>query len=140
MLEEAVRELPDLLRRDVLERREEVAFSPVILVTGTKLLVKRASRIDGLRDLKGKTVVVTAGTTNAAAVEALAERQRLGIVRDPDAKAAAAELYAKTSAVSKRRYAPRSGTMYVTGRKRGPKPLPGPVFEPSTRPSNAEQK
>ena len=61
------------------ERREEVAFSSVIFVTGTKLLVKRASRIDGLRDLKGKTVVVTAGTTNAAAVEALAERQRLGI-------------------------------------------------------------
>jgi glutamate/aspartate transport system substrate-binding protein len=61
------------------ERREQVAFSPVIFVTGTELLVKRASRINGLRDLKRKTVVVTAGTTNAAAVEALAEKQRLGI-------------------------------------------------------------
>jgi glutamate/aspartate transport system substrate-binding protein len=61
------------------ERREKVSFSPVIFVTGTKLLVKRASPVNSLRDLRRKTVVVTAGTTNAAAVEALSEKQRLGI-------------------------------------------------------------
>ena len=68
------------------ERRLQVAFSPVIFVTGTKLLVKRASSVDNLRDLKHKTVVVTAGTTNAAVVEALAERHRLDInfVVSPD--------------------------------------------------------
>jgi glutamate/aspartate transport system substrate-binding protein len=61
------------------ERQEQVAFSPVIFVTGTKLLVKRASPVSSLRDLRRKTVVVTRGTTNAAAVEALSEKQRLGI-------------------------------------------------------------
>ena len=61
------------------ERREKVSFSPVIFVTGTKLLVKRDSPVNSLRDLRRKTIVVTAGTTNAAAVEALSEKQRLGI-------------------------------------------------------------
>jgi glutamate/aspartate transport system substrate-binding protein len=62
-----------------LERQEQVAFSPVIFVTGTKLLVKRDSPVTNLRDLRSKTVVVTRDTTNAAAVEALSEKQRLGI-------------------------------------------------------------
>ena len=61
------------------ERWEKVSFSPVIFVTGTKLLVKRDSPVNSLRDLRRKTIVVTAGTTNAAAVEALSEKQRLGI-------------------------------------------------------------
>jgi ABC-type amino acid transport substrate-binding protein len=62
-----------------LERRKQVAFSPHIFVTGTKLLVGRDSPYKSLRDLKGKTVVATAGTTNAAAVQALSEKQKLGI-------------------------------------------------------------
>jgi glutamate/aspartate transport system substrate-binding protein len=62
-----------------LERRNQVAFSPAIFVTGTKLLVKKDGPVKLLRDLRGKTVAVTAGTTNAAAVQALAQRQRLGI-------------------------------------------------------------
>src|SRR6185436_12062421 len=45
-----------------LERQKQVAFSPVIFVAGTKLLVKRGSPIRSYRDLTGKTVVVTAGT------------------------------------------------------------------------------
>lgn len=61
-----------------VERRKLVAFSPTIFVTGTKLLVPRDSSIRTLRDLKGKTVAVTRGTTNAAAVRSLSEKQRLG--------------------------------------------------------------
>jgi glutamate/aspartate transport system substrate-binding protein len=61
------------------ERKKLVAFSPVFFVSGTKLLVKRASPIASYRDLRGKIVVVTAGTTNEAAVKALSDKQKLGI-------------------------------------------------------------
>ena len=36
------------------ERQKEVAFSPIIFVAGTKLLVKRGSPIQSFRDLNGK--------------------------------------------------------------------------------------
>jgi len=57
-----------------LERRREVAFSPVIFVAGTKLLVRRGSPIRSYRDLGGKVVVVTAGTTNENAMRETARR------------------------------------------------------------------
>jgi glutamate/aspartate transport system substrate-binding protein len=60
-------------------RKKEVAFSPIFFVAGTKLLVARNSGIESYRDLRGKTVVVTAGTTNEAAVRAISEKQGLGI-------------------------------------------------------------
>jgi glutamate/aspartate transport system substrate-binding protein len=66
-----------------LERQKEVAFSPIFFVSGTKLLVRRESRIGSLRDLAGKRVAVTTGTTNAAAIRALAEKQKLDITLVP---------------------------------------------------------
>jgi len=60
-------------------RQKEVAFSPVIFVAGTKLLVRRDSGISGLRDLRGKTVVVTAGTTNETAIRTLNDKQKLNL-------------------------------------------------------------
>jgi glutamate/aspartate transport system substrate-binding protein len=60
-----------------VERRKLVAFSPVIFVSGTKLLVKKGSPIRSFRDLGGRKVVVTAGTTNEAAMRELARRFRL---------------------------------------------------------------
>jgi glutamate/aspartate transport system substrate-binding protein len=60
-----------------LERRAQVAFSPVIFVAGTKLLVKRGSPIRSYRDLGGKTVVVTAGTTNEGAMKEIARRFKI---------------------------------------------------------------
>jgi glutamate/aspartate transport system substrate-binding protein len=62
-----------------VERRKEVAFSPIIFVAGTKLMVRRDSPIRGYRDLAGRTVVVTAGTTNEAVVRGLDERNHLGL-------------------------------------------------------------
>jgi len=56
------------------ERQKEVAFSPIMFVAGTKLLVKRESPIQSFRDLNGKSVVVTAGTTNEQAMRRLAEQ------------------------------------------------------------------
>ena len=61
------------------ERKKQVAFSPVFFVAGTRLLVPRASGIASYRDLRDKTVVVTAGTTNEAAVRAISDKQNLGI-------------------------------------------------------------
>ena len=61
------------------ERRKVVAFSPTIFVTGTKLLVRRGSGIRSLRDLEGKTIVLTRGTVHEAAIPKLAARQKLAI-------------------------------------------------------------
>jgi glutamate/aspartate transport system substrate-binding protein len=60
-----------------LERQKQVAFSPVIFVAGTKLLVKRGSPIRSYRDLRGKTVVATAGTTNAQAMQEIQRRFKI---------------------------------------------------------------
>src|SRR5262249_60429043 len=53
--------------------------TPIIYVGGTKLLVKRTSGIGSYRDLGGKTLVVTSGTTNEAAMKQLNDKYRLGI-------------------------------------------------------------
>jgi glutamate/aspartate transport system substrate-binding protein len=62
-----------------IERQKSVAFSPVIFVAGTKLLVKRDSGIGSYRDLMGKTLVVTSGTTNEAAMHLLNDKYKLSI-------------------------------------------------------------
>jgi len=62
-----------------LQRQKQVAFSPVFFVAGTKLMVPKTSGVSSYRDLAGKTVVVTAGTTNEAALRALSDKQKLGI-------------------------------------------------------------
>jgi ABC-type amino acid transport substrate-binding protein len=61
------------------ERRKIVAFSPTTFVTGTKILVRRGSGIRSLRDLDGKTIVLTRGTVHETAVPRLAERQKLAV-------------------------------------------------------------
>lgn len=61
------------------ERRKEVAFSPLIFVAGTKLMVKRNSPIDQGQDLRGKTVAVTKGTTNEEAIRAMDAKYSLGL-------------------------------------------------------------
>jgi len=61
------------------ERRRIVAFSPTTFVTGTKLLVRRGSGIRSLRDLDGKTIVLTRGTVHETAVPRLVARQKLTV-------------------------------------------------------------
>jgi glutamate/aspartate transport system substrate-binding protein len=61
------------------ERRKMVAFSPTMFVTGTKLLVRRGSGIRSLRDLDGKTIVLTRGTVHETAIPKLVERQKLAV-------------------------------------------------------------
>jgi len=69
-----------------VQRQKDVAFSPTFFVAGTKLMVPKASDVKSYRDLAGKTVVVTAGTTNEAALRTLSDKQKLNIkiVTAPD--------------------------------------------------------
>jgi len=60
-----------------LERQKRVAFSPTMFVSGTKLMVKKGSAIRSFRDLAGKTVIVTAGTTNEQTMRDIAKKFRL---------------------------------------------------------------
>jgi glutamate/aspartate transport system substrate-binding protein len=62
-----------------LDRQKQVAFSPIYFIAGTKLMVPANSAVSSYRDLAGKTAVVTAGTTNEAALRALSDKQNLGI-------------------------------------------------------------
>src|ERR1700720_3249749 len=68
------------------ERAKLVAFSPLMFVAGTKLMVPKASTISAPTDLKGKTVVVTKGTTNEQAMHNVDKKFELGltIVTSPD--------------------------------------------------------
>jgi ABC-type amino acid transport substrate-binding protein len=68
------------------ERAKQVAFSPLIFVAGTKLMVPKTSAVTGVTDLKGKTVVVTRGTTNEQAMHNVDKKLSLGlnIVTSPD--------------------------------------------------------
>jgi glutamate/aspartate transport system substrate-binding protein len=61
------------------ERARQVAFSPLMFVAGTKLMVPKDSTISAPRDLQGKTVVVTKGTTNEQALRALDRKLALGL-------------------------------------------------------------
>jgi glutamate/aspartate transport system substrate-binding protein len=61
------------------ERRKQVAFSPITFVSGTKLLVKRSSKLRSYRDLKGRTVAVTPASTNEVAIKSLNAREGLNI-------------------------------------------------------------
>jgi ABC-type amino acid transport substrate-binding protein len=62
-----------------LERQKRVSFSPTMFVSGTKVLVKKGSPIKSFRDLAGKKVAVTAGTTNEKTLRDLSEKFKLGI-------------------------------------------------------------
>jgi glutamate/aspartate transport system substrate-binding protein len=67
-------------------RAKQVAFSPLMFVAGTKLMVPKAAPVQSVTDLKGMTVVVTKGTTNEQAMHAADKKFSLGlnIVTSPD--------------------------------------------------------
>ena len=68
------------------ERAKQVAFSPLMFVASTKLMVPKASTISAPKDLQGRTVVVTKGTTNEQAMHTIDKKFSLGlnIVASPD--------------------------------------------------------
>jgi ABC-type amino acid transport substrate-binding protein len=68
------------------ERSKLVSFSPLIFVAGTKLMVPKDATYSAPKDLQGKTIVVTKGTTNEQAMRALDKKFALGltIITSPD--------------------------------------------------------
>lgn len=61
------------------ERRRQVAFSPVIFITGTRIAVPRGSAIRGVAGLAGRNVAVVRGTTNEAAMREVSRLRKLGL-------------------------------------------------------------
>lgn len=61
------------------ERAKQVAFSPLMFVAGTKLMVPKDSKLSAPADFKGKTIVVTRGTTNEKAIHAIDQKYSLGV-------------------------------------------------------------
>jgi glutamate/aspartate transport system substrate-binding protein len=62
-----------------LERQQQVWFTMTHFVTANKFVAKRSAKLQKLADLKGKTVVSTAGTTNIKQLTALNTEKNLGI-------------------------------------------------------------
>lgn len=62
-----------------LERQKQVAFSNTFFVVGTRLLTRKDSGVKDFSDLKGKNVVVEAGTTSERLLRTLNTQQNLGI-------------------------------------------------------------
>src|SRR5260370_11435166 len=61
------------------ERAKLVAFSPLMFVAGTKLMVPKASTISAPTDLKGKTVLEPNGTTNEQALHPIDKKFSLSL-------------------------------------------------------------
>jgi len=60
------------------DRAKQVAFATNYFYTGTRLMVKAGSSIKSLKDLAGKKVVSTTGTTNFRIMRGLNDEQKLG--------------------------------------------------------------
>ena len=78
-----------------VERQKQVSFVVTTFFTGTKLLVKTSSNIKNFKDLGGKAVAVTTGTTNERAIKDYNLQEGLGMrftnVRDHNEAMAAIE-------------------------------------------------
>ena len=59
------------------ERQQQVAFSNSIFIVGGKLLVRQESGIGDFKDLAGKPVVTTAGTTNEILLNQLNDKNAM---------------------------------------------------------------
>jgi glutamate/aspartate transport system substrate-binding protein len=61
------------------ERQQQAAFSDTIFVIGTRLMTKKDSGIKDFPDLKGKTVVTTAGTTSERLLRKMNQDKNMGM-------------------------------------------------------------
>ncbi len=62
-----------------LDRQKQVWFTITHFVTANRWIAKKASNIKALPDLKGKTIVSTAGTTNIKQITEINAAQNLGM-------------------------------------------------------------
>jgi glutamate/aspartate transport system substrate-binding protein len=68
------------------DRQKDVAFAYTTFVAGIKMLAKKSSNVTSLEDLRGKTVVVTKGTTSEKMLKAANDERvlRMTIIESPD--------------------------------------------------------
>lgn len=59
------------------DRQKQVAFAYTSFVAGIKMLAKASSNANGVEDLRGKTVVVTKGTTSERMIKRLNDERLL---------------------------------------------------------------
>ena len=62
-----------------LERQKQVAFTITHFVTANRWVAKRSAKLNKLEDLKGKTIVSTAGTTNIKQITELNGQKNLAM-------------------------------------------------------------
>src|SRR5229473_1702685 len=62
-----------------LERQKQVGFTITHFVTANRWVAKRAANLKALPDLKGRTIVSTAGTTNIKQITEINAQQNLGM-------------------------------------------------------------
>src|SRR6059058_2615000 len=62
-----------------LERQKQVSFTNTHFVTANRWVAKKSSNLKSLNDLKGKTIVSTAGTTNIKQITEINAAQNLGM-------------------------------------------------------------
>jgi glutamate/aspartate transport system substrate-binding protein len=90
------------LTTNTVSRAKQVAFSPSVLVTGTKIVVSANSSAFSLRDVEGLTVAAGKGTTNLRSVNRYASERgiRMKMVETVDTKAAFAALVQGSAAAA----------------------------------------
>jgi len=62
-----------------LARQKEVSFTITHFVTANRWVAKKSAKLKSLADLKGKTIVSTAGTTNIKQITEINAQQNLGM-------------------------------------------------------------
>jgi glutamate/aspartate transport system substrate-binding protein len=62
-----------------LDRQKQVSFAPTTFVTANRYVAKKSSNINKLEDLKGKTIISTAGTSNIKWTTEANNEKKLGM-------------------------------------------------------------
>jgi len=62
-----------------IERQKQVSFTNTHFITANRWVAKKSANLNSLNDLKGKTIVSTAGTTNIKQMTELNAAQNLGM-------------------------------------------------------------
>jgi glutamate/aspartate transport system substrate-binding protein len=62
-----------------MDRQKQVSFAPTTFVTANRYVAKKSSNINKLEDLKGKTIISTAGTSNIKWTTEANNEKKLGM-------------------------------------------------------------
>lgn len=61
------------------ERQNQVSFAPTMFITANRFVSKKSANLNSMDDLKGKSVVSTAGTSNIKAITEMNGEKKLGM-------------------------------------------------------------